>query len=62
MDFPLQESVITRLHYALKPGGLLMLGPVEKILGRSALFGCENVKHSIYVKTPAAKPPARAVT
>ena len=37
-DSDLQKKILKRLHYALEPGGVLMLGKSESQLSQSALF------------------------
>jgi two-component system CheB/CheR fusion protein len=46
----LQERVIPVFHYALKPGGFLMLGTSETIGGFADLFALVDRKQKIYVK------------
>jgi two-component system CheB/CheR fusion protein len=53
MSPSLQQDVIARLHYALKPGGFLMLGASETIAGQRHLFRVEDRKNHICVKEPA---------
>jgi two-component system CheB/CheR fusion protein len=50
----LQRRIIPSFHYALKPGGLLMLGASESIGGSTDLFEAVDNKHKIYRKKPAA--------
>ncbi len=53
----LQKQVIPMFHYALKPGGFLLLSPAEGVGSFSKLFAPLNKKQRIYVKTsPATKP------
>ncbi len=47
-DSDLQKQVLTRLHYALDPGGYLMLGKSESQLGQSSLFARVNPKWRIF--------------
>ncbi|MFW6061264.1 MAG: chemotaxis protein CheB, partial [Planctomycetota bacterium] len=42
-----QDDVINLFHYALEPGGVLLLGSAETI-DRSDLFVCESKGHAIY--------------
>ena len=52
-DPALQKRVIPLFHYALKPGGFLMLGPSETIGTSSDLFTLShNGKFKIYTKNP----------
>lgn len=52
-DPALQKRVIPLFHYALNPGGFLMLGPSETIGASSDLFSLEhNGKFKIYTKNP----------
>lgn len=48
-----QRSVMPRFHYALKPDGVLMLGPSETVGAFSELFGViENRRSKLYSKKP----------
>lgn len=47
-DSPLQVQILNRLHYALEPGGVLMLGKSESQLSQSALFSVLNPKWRIF--------------
>jgi two-component system CheB/CheR fusion protein len=53
----LQNDVIELFHYALNPGGLLLLGPSESI-DRAALFQVENKQVCLYRRrnVPAPEP------
>ena len=48
----LQKKLLLIFHYALKPDGLLMLGPSETIGGSSDLFVLADKKEKIYSKKP----------
>lgn len=50
-----QTKVIGLLHFALKPGGYLMLGPAESIGGATDLFEPVSRKWRIYRRTEAAR-------
>jgi two-component system CheB/CheR fusion protein len=52
MDGALQERVIPIFHYALNPGGFLVLGTAESTGRYSDLFSIEDRKHKIYSRTP----------
>jgi two-component system CheB/CheR fusion protein len=47
---PLQRRVLTTFHYALKPGGFLMLGGSETTSSAAELFEEVSKKHKIYVR------------
>lgn len=47
-DSPLQAQTLTRLHLALDPGGVLMLGKSESQLTGSALFSVLNQEWRIF--------------
>lgn len=53
-----QKKVIPAFHYALKPGGCLMLGSSETIGGFPELFSLVDRKHKIYSKKSARTRPA----
>ena len=53
----LQRRVIPVFHYALNPGGFLMIGNTEGLLGSGAdLFEIADRKHKIYRKKAVASP------
>ena len=67
LNADLQQQVLRTFHYALRPGGILMLGPSES-LGRSAgLFGVIDKKHRLFLRRGDARPtlpitpPARTI-
>jgi two-component system CheB/CheR fusion protein len=75
MGAALQERVLSFFHYALKPGGFLLLGKSEALGSSAHLFVQEESKCKIYSRNPAAavarsalapadhaKAPARAAT
>jgi two-component system CheB/CheR fusion protein len=49
-DLPLQRQILSRLHYALEPGGVLMLGKSESQLSQSSLFTVLNAKWRIFLR------------
>jgi len=49
----LQERVIRAFHYALVPGGMLVLGKAETVGGLEALFAPADRKHKVYRRQPA---------
>ncbi|UEP33003.1 CheR family methyltransferase [Burkholderia sp. B21-007] len=52
-----QKSVMPLFHYALKPDGVLMLGPSETVGAFSELFGVvENKRSKLYSKKPRLGP------
>jgi len=56
LDPVLQRRLLQNMHYALKPGGYLALGPAETTTGVEGLFSPSDRKHKIYVRRPG---PAR---
>ncbi len=50
----LQKRVIPTFHYALRPGGLLLLGRSETIGGFADLFALADRRHKLYARKPAA--------
>ena len=50
---PLQERVLRAFHYALAPGGMLVLGKAETVGGLEALFAPADRTHKIYRRQPA---------
>ena len=54
----LQRRVLPLFHYALRPGGYLMLGNAESISGFGELFTPVDRQHRIFLKRPGgARPP-----
>jgi two-component system CheB/CheR fusion protein len=49
----LQQKALHFFHYALNPGGFLVLGNAESISGLSEFFGVANRKCKIYFRKPA---------
>jgi two-component system CheB/CheR fusion protein len=63
MDADLQDRVLGVFHYALKPTGVLFLGPAEGVSRRAQLFSTLNRKHHIFQRQEAiAMFPNMAVT
>ncbi len=56
LDPVLQRKVLQNIHYALKPGGYLVLGPAETVTGVEGLFTPFDREHQIYLRRPG---PAR---
>jgi two-component system, chemotaxis family, CheB/CheR fusion protein len=55
-----QRSVMPLFHYALRPEGVLMLGPSETVGAFSELFGViENRRSKLYSKKPRLGPPTQ---
>ena len=46
----LQERVIAMFHYALRPNGLLLLGPSESVGSSHNLFAMVNTRHRIFAR------------
>jgi two-component system CheB/CheR fusion protein len=51
----LQKKLIPLFHYALNPGGVLMLGSSETIGASTDLFSLVDKQHKIYVKKTSAR-------
>jgi len=56
LDPALQHQILPLLHYALKPGGVLMLGGAETIGSFRELFEAKDAEHKLYTRKPG---PAR---
>jgi two-component system CheB/CheR fusion protein len=56
LDATLQRRVLPVLHYALNPGGVLLLGSSESVGSFSDLFGVLDGRHRVYVKSQATPP------
>ncbi|HKF94576.1 MAG TPA: chemotaxis protein CheB, partial [Gammaproteobacteria bacterium] len=53
----LQKQVIPIFHYALRPNGILLLGPSETVTGFEELFETEDRKQCIYRRKETAVAP-----
>src|SRR5262249_32878789 len=54
MDPALQKRVLPILHYALNPGGFLLLGPSENVGTFTDLFNSLDGKQRVFVKNAGA--------
>lgn len=52
MERPLQKRILQILHYALEPGGFLLLGSSETTGPESTLYSVVDQKHRIYQRKP----------
>lgn len=53
-----QRSVLNRLHFALSPRGVLLLGHAEMLLSHTDRFAPINLKHRTFRKTVTSTDPA----
>ncbi|MGV3662303.1 MAG: chemotaxis protein CheB [Prosthecobacter sp.] len=53
----LQQQIMARVHYALKPGAYLWLGSSESVGASRALFDVEIGRHKIFTRRPGPTPP-----
>lgn len=53
LDAPLQRRLLPMFHYALRPGGLLVLGSSESVGGFSSLFEAVDKKWKVYRRSNA---------
>jgi two-component system, chemotaxis family, CheB/CheR fusion protein len=53
----LQEVVFATFHYALRPGGFLIVGPAETVGTSSPLFAAVDEKQRIYSRKTVSGPP-----
>jgi two-component system CheB/CheR fusion protein len=58
----LQRKALSIFHYALKPGGLLMLGPSEGVSALPGAFSPQDKKIKLYSKQPGSYPVSVQVT
>ena len=56
MDIELQAAVIPTFHYALQPGGVLLLGSAETVARHDALFTPLEKKHRIFLRREGPTP------
>lgn len=50
LNSELQEQVLRTFHYALRSGGVLMLGPSESLGRSTTMFSVLDKKHRLYVR------------
>jgi two-component system, chemotaxis family, CheB/CheR fusion protein len=55
LEPPLQQKIVTLLHYALKPAGCLWLGSSETIGAYRDLFEVTDARHKSYAKKPSTR-------
>ena len=60
LEAPLQKSVMSLFHYALKPEGFLVLGSAEGVGMMTNLFTLEDRTNKIFMKRSTAARPAMA--
>lgn len=60
LEQALQQHVMSVLHYALKPDGVLWLGSSETIGSYRNFFEVEDAKNKFYSKKPGATPAAQS--
>ena len=54
----LQQRLMPIFHYALKPGGWLLLGSSESVGATSTLFDAADLRHKIFTRRAGDRPPA----
>ena len=54
---PLQKRIFPVFHYALNPGGYLVLGTAESISNFSELYRLVDKKHKIFMRKPSLSAP-----
>jgi two-component system CheB/CheR fusion protein len=60
MDAELQATVIPAFHYALLPGGVLLLGSAETVTRHDGLFAPLEKEHRIFLRRDGPSPPLKA--
>lgn len=50
LNSEVQSDILARFHYALNPGGIMLLGPSESLGGRDALFSEIDRSAKLYLK------------
>jgi len=53
----LQQRLLSRFHYALAPGGLLVLGPSETVSSAAGLFTALDAKAKVFRREDGARDP-----
>ena len=56
LDSTLQDRVVRSFHYALKPGGILFLGPSEGLMRGTRLFALVDKRHRIFERQSTDTP------
>ena len=54
----LQRKLVPLFHYALRPGGFLLLGPSESVAAHSELFATVDKKHRLFQRNEGVLRPA----
>ena len=49
----LQKKLVPLFHYALRPGGFLLLGPSENLAANPELFATVDTKHRLFRRNEA---------
>ena len=62
LDLPAQKRVLPMFHYALNPGGTLMLGPSETVGSFGDLFRPIDPEHKLFARQVAIGRPASGFT
>jgi two-component system, chemotaxis family, CheB/CheR fusion protein len=57
LDVPLQKKVLATFHYALNPGGYLLLGNSETVGAGSEMFAQIDKKHKLYSRLSTSARP-----
>src|SRR5439155_365462 len=57
----LQKRLMSVFHYAIKPGGFLMLGAAETIGPNTDLFSAVDKRHRVYLKKVSGVPSGTAL-
>src|SRR3954466_10119583 len=55
-----QGRILRHFHFALRDGGVLMLGRSEMMVSHRDLFAADNLKQRIFVKQARPMPSSRA--
>ena len=56
LDAPLQRKMMTVFHYALRPGGVLVLGTAETVGAASPLFAAVDPRVRVYRRLEGTRP------
>ncbi|MBN8613213.1 MAG: response regulator [Deltaproteobacteria bacterium] len=56
LELPAQETVLASLHYAINPGGFLLLGPAETVGPLAGRFAAMDEKHRLYMRKQGTGP------
>lgn len=61
LESNVQQQIVSLFHFALKPDGILVLGPAEAVAQHSGMFQPVDKKHRIYRRLDTPRQPGRQI-